>query len=63
VIEKRDIDGRPATIVYMMAADFAPATPAAANLVKIIFDDGEIAFLTPGTELAEKLAKGRGGLL
>ncbi len=63
MIEKRDINGRPATIVYIMAADFAPATPAAADLVKIIFDDGEIVFLTPCPELPENLAKARDGLL
>ena len=58
MIEKRHIDGRPATIVYLRAADFAPATPSTADLVKIIFDDGEVAFLTPRTELAESLGKG-----
>ncbi len=63
MIEKRHIDGRPATIVYLMAADFAPATPATADLVKIIFDDGEVAFLTPCPELPENLAKARDGLL
>ena len=63
MIEKQRIGGRPATIVYLMTADFAPATKVTVDLVKIIFDDGEVAFGTPCPELPENLAKGGDGLL
>jgi len=46
VIEHRVIDGRKADIVYMKE-DFTPCDPEKAELIKVLFEDGEALFLTP----------------
>ena len=45
-VERQKVDGRQAVISYM-TEDFAPADIDDATLVKVMFDDGEIVFLTP----------------
>jgi hypothetical protein len=44
MIEHREIDGRPASVVYL-DEDMAPAERDDATIVKILFDDGEIKWL------------------
>ena len=44
MIERTEVDGRAATVCYLMAG-FTPTDPASAELIKLIFDDGEIVFL------------------
>src|SRR5262249_32077357 len=39
------IDGRKASVAYL-DDDFEPVDPDAATLMKVVFDDGEMAFLT-----------------
>jgi hypothetical protein len=46
MIERQTVDGREATIAYM-TADFEPADKDDAELIKVLFDDGDIAFLVP----------------
>jgi DNA topoisomerase-1 len=43
MIERTEIDGSPATVAYL-TTDFEPATPATAEMVKVIFDDGRVVF-------------------
>jgi hypothetical protein len=43
MIERTEIDGRPATIAYL-TEELTPAEPDDAEMVKIIFDDGEVVF-------------------
>jgi len=44
MIERTEVDGRPATVAYI-TGDFQPATKEDWELAKIIFDDGEVVFL------------------
>ena len=44
MIERQVIEGRKASVVYIRH-DFTPCKPAEADLVKVVFDDGEVAFL------------------
>ena len=44
MIERTEVDGRAATVCYLMAG-FTPTDAASAELIKLIFDDGEIVFL------------------
>lgn len=44
MIERKEIDGKMATLAYLKAG-FEPADKFDATLVKIIFDNGEIAFM------------------
>jgi hypothetical protein len=50
MIEKTEVDGRPATVIYL-DADMIPVTRDEATLAKVLFDDGEHVWLTlePGT--------------
>lgn len=51
MIERQTIEGRPATVAYL-TANFEPAEADTAELVKVIFDDGEILMLTPAEDTA-----------
>lgn len=51
MIERQVIDGRPATVAYL-TANFEPADADSAELVKVIFDDGETLMLTPADDTA-----------
>jgi hypothetical protein len=46
MIERQTIGGRDATVAYLTSG-FEPTTTDAAQLVKVIFDDGETLFLRP----------------
>jgi len=46
MIERQEVDGRQATVCYFND-DFETCEPDEATLVKVVFDDGEVAFLTP----------------
>ena len=47
MIKRETINGRQATVCYMLD-DFTPVdTPAEATLVKVVFDDGNVLFLVP----------------
>lgn len=50
-MKKTMIDGRSATVAYLNSK-FEPVSQAEATLVKVIFDDGEIIFLTPAPKNA-----------
>lgn len=43
MIERQDVEGRSATVAYL-TADMQPVGKAKAELVKILFDDGEVRF-------------------
>jgi hypothetical protein len=45
MIERQTIDGREATVAYL-TEDFEPAEKDDADLIKIIYDDGETAWLS-----------------
>lgn len=45
MIERQEIDGRPAAVAYL-TAEFEPADKDVAQIVKVVFDDGEVAILT-----------------
>ncbi len=51
MLEKTIINGRHATVAYLNR-DMSPATKDKHQLVKVIFDDGEIVFLTPAPDKA-----------
>lgn len=44
MIEHKSIEGRSATIVYLKS-NMTPASKDDHDMVKVIFDDGEIVFL------------------
>ena len=46
MIERTEIEGRAATVAYF-TTEFAPTDADAAQLIKIIYDDGEIVFAVP----------------
>lgn len=46
MIEETEIDGRHALIAYI-SEDFQPATRDSADMLKVIFDDGEVLFTLP----------------
>lgn len=46
MIERTTVNGRPATVTYLKAG-FSPADRQAAELIKVVFDDGEALFLVP----------------
>ena len=52
MIERLTIDGRAASVAYL-TGDMQPAPKDNAELVKIIFDDGEIQFVTPAAQIAD----------
>lgn len=52
MIEQQTIDGREATIAYM-DMDWNPVGKDDAELVKIVFDDGEMLFLTTNRDMGE----------
>jgi hypothetical protein len=52
MITKHKIDGREATVVYLTMA-FVPTTEANAELIKIIYDDGEMKFAVPTSKIEE----------
>ncbi len=43
MIERVNLDGRIATVAYLKG-DFVPADKIDATYVKVIYDDGEVAF-------------------
>lgn len=45
MIERQTIDGREATVAYL-TADFEPAGKDDWHMAKVIFDDGEVVFVT-----------------
>lgn len=49
MIERQTIDGRQAFVAYVKG-DFEPCDAADATLIKVIFDDGGMLFLTPQDE-------------
>ena len=49
MIEDRVINGRKAKVVWMKH-NFVPCDPDGAALVKVLFEDGEMLFLTPRKE-------------
>ncbi len=44
--ERLDMGGRMATVSYL-TRDFKPTTQEKAELIKIVFDDGEVIFAVP----------------
>jgi len=46
MIEKQTIDDRKAAVAYL-TKDLEPADKDAAELIKVVFDDGETLWLTP----------------
>jgi hypothetical protein len=46
MIERQTIDGKDATVAYL-SADFTPVDADKAELIKIIYDDGNVVFATP----------------
>jgi hypothetical protein len=44
MIVQTTVNGRKATVAYI-TKDFEPATKEAADLAKVIFEDGEVVFL------------------
>jgi hypothetical protein len=52
MITKHKIGGREATVVYLTMA-FVPTTEAKAELIKIIYDDGEMKFAVPTSKIEE----------
>jgi len=44
-IERTTVSGRKATVAYIRD-DFTPTTPEKATLAKVLFDDGDIVFLS-----------------
>lgn len=55
MIERQVVQGRPATISYM-TDNFEPSSKDAATLIKVVFDDGEVLFLTPKVQHADSVA-------
>ena len=45
MIERRQIDGKQSTVAYLNN-DFEPCDPEDAELVKVIFDNGDVLWLT-----------------
>jgi len=45
MIERIEISGRMATVCYL-TEDFQPADKDSSTLLKVRFDDGEVAFMT-----------------
>ena len=45
MIERRVVDGRPATVAYL-SADFALVDRGRAAIIKVIYDDGDLAFVS-----------------
>jgi len=46
MIERQEIDGKPATVASI-EADFTPCEPDEAEPVKVVFDDGTMIMLRP----------------
>jgi len=46
MIERAEVNGQKATVVYLSEA-FEPVDRERADLIKVIFDDGRIVFLHP----------------
>ena len=44
MIERSEVDGRPATLFWIMD-DFDPADRDDATLCKVVYDDGDVAFV------------------
>lgn len=49
MIERVELDGRTANVAYLTAT-FSPADKDDAELVKVIFDDGETLILVPSSD-------------
>jgi len=52
VIKRETIDGREAFVAYL-TRDMEPADEDDAELIKVIFDDGQVMFLTASGDDAE----------
>src|SRR5262249_31947815 len=48
-IQRQTINGRKATVAYIKR-DFTPVSPADAEMAKVVFDDGDVIFLSPATD-------------
>jgi hypothetical protein len=46
---RKEVGGRMATVSYLTAA-FEPATPESYELLKVVWDDGRVAFLVKADE-------------
>ena len=44
MIEKTEVSGRPALVQYL-TSDMTPAEPAEAYMARVLFDDGDTAYL------------------
>ena len=51
-IERAEIDGRAATVAYLKFTEngFQPGTSEDYELLKVVFDNGEIVYATPNKE-------------
>jgi hypothetical protein len=57
MIEQAHIDGRDAMVAYL-TADFQPASKHAADLAKIIYDDGDVQWVALREQLPEEKTDG-----
>ena len=53
MIEKTEVSGRPA-LVHYLASDMTPAEPAGAYMARVLFDDGDTAYLMLQTPVEPK---------
>ena len=60
MIEQETIEGRKATVAYMKEG-FEPASKDEATLIKVVFEDGEVIWLTPPRAQTGSCAGGRFG--
>ena len=53
MLKREVVDGRKATLAYIKK-NFEPCDPDEADLIKIMFDDGEIVFVAAADEPVEQ---------
>jgi hypothetical protein len=53
MIKRETIDGKPASVAYLKA-DLTPTSPEEAELLRVLFDNGDSAWLTPRREDANE---------
>lgn len=54
MIEHTVIDGRKATVTYMHRADWSLADPDEADFAKVVFEDGDVLFITPAGKQSQQ---------